>query len=36
MRGVTFDKIEGASSGVIAQELEAIAPELVKDLNINQ
>ena len=29
MRGVTFDKIEGASSGVIAQELEKIAPELV-------
>jgi hypothetical protein len=31
MRGVTFDKVEGSSSGVIAQELEQIAPELVKD-----
>ena len=33
MRGVTFDRIEGSSSGVIAQELEQIAPELVKDGN---
>ena len=31
MRGVTFDRAEGPSSGVIAQELEKIAPELVKD-----
>ena len=29
MRGVTFDMIEGPGSGVIAQELEKIAPELV-------
>jgi hypothetical protein len=31
MRGVTFDMTEGPGSGVIAQELEQIAPELVKD-----
>ena len=31
MRGVTFNRAEGPSSGVIAQELEEIAPELVKD-----
>ena len=30
MRGVTFDRDGGANSGVIAQEFEKIAPELVK------
>ena len=31
MRGVTFTKDDKLSSGVIAQELEKIAPELVHD-----
>ena len=30
MRGVTFDREGRASSGLIAQEFEKIAPELVK------
>lgn len=33
MRGVTFDKEGAPSSGVIAQEIEKIAPEAVKEIN---
>ena len=35
MRGVSFDRIDtgNASSGVIAQEIQEIAPELVNDKN---